>query len=350
MTMRQAVSPDVVMWCALCNDAEEGLEAFMRERGWLPLEERVEGYEAAGQGNMNLTLRVHTSRRSVVLKHARPWVERYPQIAAPVGRMVQEIGFYERVREIPEVSERMPMLLGADRSSPAMLLEDIAEGADLTMLYSGGVVLGQFAVQLAEYLRALHDATSRSFEARFANRAMRRLNHEHIFCYPMESANGMDLDAIEPGLAAAAKRLREDAVYRKALSQTGERYLSDGDHLVHGDYFPGSWMCRTGQLYVVDPEFSYFGDREFDVGCAIAHFALCRQQPSTVALFLERYAPMRGPSTLDDRRVARYAAAEVMRRLIGVAQLPIPRTEGWRSALLERSRQAMRDSNWERLW
>ena len=49
---------------------------------------------------------------------------------------------------------------------------------------------------------------------------------------------------------------------------------------------------------------------------------------------------------LEPGRLARYAAVEVMRRLIGVAQLPLPTTApknppGPRSRLLERSRRAM---------
>src|SRR2546421_5684303 len=40
----------------------------------------------AGEGNMNYTLRIGTSERSFVMKQARPWVEKYPHIAAPWDR------------------------------------------------------------------------------------------------------------------------------------------------------------------------------------------------------------------------------------------------------------------------
>ena len=50
--------------------------------------------------------------------------------------------------------------------------------------------------------------------------------------------------------------------------------------------------------------------------------------------------------------IARYAAAEAMRRLIGVAQLPIPPTSTGspRAGLLERSRATMLAAEVERLW
>ena len=46
---------------------------------------------------------------------------------------------------------------------------------------------------------------------------------------------------------------------------------------------------------------------------------------------------------VDPGWLARYAAVEVMRRLIGVAQLPLAakKTEGSRCGLLEKSRQTM---------
>ena len=63
---------------------------------------------------MNLTLRVRTERRSVVLKQARPWVEKYDHIEAPWERSLSERWFYERVASIPEVAGHMPRLLASD--------------------------------------------------------------------------------------------------------------------------------------------------------------------------------------------------------------------------------------------
>jgi len=36
----------------------------------------------------------------------------------------------------------------------------------------------------------------------FANAEMRTLNHEHIFAFPLQRTNGLDLDTITPGLAS----------------------------------------------------------------------------------------------------------------------------------------------------
>ena len=56
--------------------------------------ETIVSVDKAGEGNMNLTLRVTTDQRSVIVKQARPWVEKYPDIEASDERILAEIDFY----------------------------------------------------------------------------------------------------------------------------------------------------------------------------------------------------------------------------------------------------------------
>ena len=117
--------------------APERLEEYLRRRGVIRAGEELRSVGKAGEGNMNLTLRVVTSERSVVLKQARPWVEKYPQIAAPVDRALVEIAFYEAIGTLPEVRRAMPRLLDSDRDSRLLVLEDLGEAQDFTALYAG---------------------------------------------------------------------------------------------------------------------------------------------------------------------------------------------------------------------
>ncbi|MBK8314154.1 MAG: hypothetical protein IPL01_09085 [Acidobacteria bacterium] len=69
-------------------------------KGWLNTDERVISAGKAGEGNMNYTLRVETSDRSFILKQARPWVEKYPQVSAPWDRAIVEGSFTGRFQAI----------------------------------------------------------------------------------------------------------------------------------------------------------------------------------------------------------------------------------------------------------
>ena len=74
-----------------------------------------------------------------------------------------------------------------------------------------------------------------------------------------------------------------------------------------------------------------------------AHEIGHRQPAESARRLLGAYAKSEPAPPIDRGLLSRYAAIEVMRRLIGVAQLPIPGTRRLRSSLLERSRGAMLD-------
>ncbi len=299
---------------------------------------------------MNLTLRAITNRRTLIVKQSRPWVEKYDHIPAPWGRIEYEHRFYQRIANVPAVASRMPQLLHADMQARVLVLQDLGDAPPLTSLYSGQALPKESLQQLAGYLAALHDATCGSTDPGFENREMRQLNHQHIFEIPLAEHNGIDLEHFETGLAAAAARLREDPSYQARLGWAADRYLATGPVLIHGDYFPGSWLRTAGGIFVIDPEFCFYGDPEFDLACAVAHLRLARQPLQHAHSFLQEYVRSRGGIAIDSATLSGFAAAEVMRRLIGVAQLPLPKSGGQRARLLERSRLAMIDGAWEELW
>ena len=71
------------------------------------LNEHVSSAAPAGDGNMNYTLRVHTPKRSFIVKQARPWVEKYPHIQAPWDRALMEAHFYDTIRTDEELARCM---------------------------------------------------------------------------------------------------------------------------------------------------------------------------------------------------------------------------------------------------
>jgi len=322
--------------------------------GWLEPAERVVSAAPAGEGNMNLTLRIVTDRRRFILKQARPWVEKYPEIPAPWDRSEIEQRFYARVAALPAVASRMPRLLARSSECRLLAIEDLGDARDMTSLYAGDAPSPDELESLADYLSALHVGTrvggDDAPDPAFANRAMRALNHEHIFRLPLDPVNGLDLDRYEPGLRAAARRLIADAGFCDRIAQLGQVHLADGRQLVHGDCFPGSWMRTRDGLRVIDPEFAHTGAPELDLGCAVGHLALAQRPVGEAEQLLARYRQHDASLPIDPALVAGFAAIEVVRRLIGVAQLPIPPSVDARRSLLERARSALLDARHEELF
>ena len=90
---------------------------------------------------------------------------------------------------------------------------------------------------------------------------------------------------------------------------------------------------------MIDPEFCFLGPPEFDLGVMVGHLHLAGQSGTLVDRVLARYDAERGTRPSDESRdlVARFAGAEIMRRLIGVAQLPLAADLARKDVLLARS-------------
>lgn len=327
-----AAHPDVLLLDPADPAAIERytLAAALVARAELPLT-----VERAGAGNMNLTLRVRLgSGSSLILKQGYPWVVKYQHIAAPWERTLVEGAFYELVRPqlgsiaLPETvrsaggpaSIGMPALLHLDAGNRILALEDLGADGDCSAVYQGGMLRDGEAEAMLIWLEALGQVdVPDDRRALFANRAMRELNHEHIFRLPLAEANGLDLDAITPGLQAAADELKRDRDYTRCAASLGAIYLADGERLVHGDYFPGSWIRTPTALRVIDPEFCFCGAPEFDYGVMLGHAALAlgsRSIADRILAAVERRG-LNLPLTLQ------LAGIEIMRRLVGVAQLQL---------------------------
>jgi 5-methylthioribose kinase len=318
-------------------DDREGIERYAVARGLVRGDALPLRIARAGDGNMNLALRVAPAAgQSFILKQGRPWVEKYRHIPAPSERTLVEAAFYAAVQADARVADRMPAVLGVDADNRVLVIEDLGDDGDFTSMYGGTalpIITLEDLLSWLERLAALPIAAEE--RAVFANRAMRTLNHEHMFRFPLAPGNGLDLDAITPGLADEARELASDTRYCDAVAALGRDYLADGGTLVHGDYFPGSWLNTPGGVRVIDPEFCFLGRAEFDCAILAAHLLLADAGPGPVEMVAASIASRRLDATL----AAGYAGVEIVRRLIGVAQLPLRCDLTRKRSLLQHSRR-----------
>lgn len=303
----------------------DALDTWLRERGWLEAGERVVHVEPAGAGNMNVTVRVETGKRSFVLKQARPFVAKYPHIPAPVERLQSELRFYEVAHRDAWLSARMPRVLAYDRGDGVAMLEDLGRGADSTSIYSGDALTGSDLATLCEFAHRLHALElAEADRSALTNVAMRELDYAHLFVVPLDPDNGLDLDAITPGLTVLARELQRDDAHVARTLGLGELYLrARSPSLLHGDYYPGSFLRSERGLCVIDPEFTFVGPREFDLGVLVAHLVMAGVGPEIAEQIEAIYG-----APLDAALLRGFAGVEIVRRLLGVAQLPLPESAG----------------------
>eukprot|EP01063_Lacrimia_lanifica_P027162 TRINITY_DN3776_c0_g1_i1.p1 TRINITY_DN3776_c0_g1~~TRINITY_DN3776_c0_g1_i1.p1 ORF type:complete len:396 (+),score=113.88 TRINITY_DN3776_c0_g1_i1:73-1260(+) len=352
----RASHPDMFVLHGAVPHAE--LTKYLRGKGWCGEGVEVSAVALAGEVfNMNCTVRVGLSDGScVILKQSRPYVERYPSIKAPIERLDVEARFYSLVAGAGDaaLAAAVPKVHGVDLASHILAMEDVGR-EDWGCLYDPSSC-SEFpegaAALLGAWLAKLH-CIPHAVETKrtdLPNVGMRNLTSLYVFELPLtDNGGGVDLDGVTPGLEAAARAVREDDELCDAIVALGKRHLydakkvkvgadgvaqayditadeADGLALCHGDFFPAAWMKRSGAgtgsdvVVVIDVEFAHFGRPEFDLGNALAHLLITAQARAASALYTA-YAAAR--PAVDRRLAVQLAGVEIVRRLIGVAQLPL---------------------------
>ncbi len=294
--------------------------------------EKVKEIKPAGEGNMNCTLRFFCDTQSFIVKQSSSYCEKYPSVAAPVERIHEENKFYQFTNANKKLEGKLPQILNFNKSENLLVMEDLGNANDFSYVYtSDDKIPSDELKQVAEILSDIHK-TETEGEV-FINRNMRLLNHEHIYDIPLRRNNGLDLEGITKGLASVAGNLIENETYKRRVAELGGLYLYQGESLLHGDYYPNSWIKTEKGLFVIDPEFGFLGLAEFDLGVTIAHLHLSQHSEKSINDFLNAY-----DSKIDTSLVNAFAGVEIMRRLIGVAQLPVQYGIEKKTELLELSK------------
>ncbi|MBN2732850.1 MAG: phosphotransferase [Balneolaceae bacterium] len=313
------------------------LKDYLSYQEWIDSETDITSIENAGEDTMNKVVRVHlTNGKSYIIKQSRPWVEKYPDIPAPAERGNIEGAYFQEAGANDTIASFSPELLNADPDAHILMLEDLGEGTDLTYLYKKENSMDENVLAaLMDYLSALHqNFTQATCDFYIENRGMRKLNAEHIFRFPFVDDNGLNLDDITPGLADLRDKYRTDKELMEQVAFLQYRYLQNGETLLQGDYYPGSFIHTADGIKVIDPEFCFFGDAEFDLGVFYAHLLMAQQPKEIIDSISDHY---KKPPTFSDMLYQQYAGIEIMRRILGLAQLPLPLHLDEKEALLEQA-------------
>jgi len=189
----------------------------------------------------------------------------------------------------------------------------------MSFIYNNGKIETSEIETLVQILSNIHK--SKVTNSYPENKELRVLNHQHIFVLPFMENNGFSLDDIQKGLEDLSKPYKNDSQLKTIITQVGKRYLSEGTVLLHGDYYPGSWMAKKDQVFVLDPEFSFKGFPEFDLGVMAAHIVMATGNKLMISNIKNTY-----DLTLDEPLFLQIIGIEIMRRIIGLAQLPLDKT------------------------
>lgn len=307
------------------------LADFLSQEGILDAGENIQKIEKPGEGNMNVVIRLITNKRSFIAKQSRPFVQKYQDIPAPIDRISVEHTFYETVKD-SGITEHLPQPIGFIPEYHMLFLEDLGQAEDMSFIYGEGKISDNHLEQLVGIAKGMHQSEVKLHYPE--NLELRQLNYQHIFVLPFMKDNGFSLDDVQEGLQSISLPLKKNNTLKERVHALGELYLSTkGGYLLHGDYYPGSWMAKDKHVFILDPEFSFLGLKEFDLGVMIAHLFMATGDVNYVDKVIQLYN-----ASLDHKIVKAFAGVEVIRRLIGLAQLPLNRSLKEKQYLLSKAK------------
>ncbi len=301
---------------------------------------QVTSFESAGEGNMNYAFRVNgPNGESVIMKQSPPYCAKFPSIPAPEQRINSELKYYQQINKTENLQTFSPKILGFDQDQLILYMSDLGRGTDFENLYSGEILSKEDLAKLISYLRDLHGIKIPR-ESEFKNTQMRKLNSDYIFDLPFDQLNtSINLDEVTPGLKDICSIYKKDKELNKRVKQLKELYWRETQTLIHGDYYPRSWLKTQKGLFVIDPEFAFYGIAEFDLSVFIAHLEMCSQGETVFNALCTSYGPF------DQNLTLKLAAVEVFRRIMFVSQLPLADDLPFKESLLKRSYETIMGDN-----
>ena len=314
---------------------------ILYQNSWVNPSDKILSIEKPGEGNMNFVVRVKTTSKSIIVKQSRPWVEKYPHVAAPVERVAVEASFYDALSSDDFYKRFCPRVIGFDPANFLLAMEDLGHGSDCTSMYNRNNPMPdeEFKV-LIEFISHLHNTLLQNKERYPDNAALKKLNHTHIFHFPYLEENGFNLDTVQEGLQQESMKYKTNAVLKENLTDLGNFYLQTGNILLHGDYYPGSWLRATSGIKIIDPEFSHYGRAEFDLGVMAAHLMMAHVKIQHLTTLMKSYTK---PAEFSPSLFSRFCGAELLRRSIGLAQLPLDLSLSEKSGLLQQAEKMILD-------
>ena len=233
------------------------------------------------EGNVNLLFRVYSESdpdKSVIVKQALPYAWRYPDFKMPLDRSRIE---YEVLKlEGKYCPEHVPEIYLYDPDRHVLVIEDLnhhlvmREGLMQRKRYPNVAKhIGTFMARTLFYTSDLYlpSGEKKAMLPKFINPVLCKVQEDLVFTQPyIDHPN----NRWTPGLDEHVRRIHADDDLRSEIFMLKELYMTHAQAVIHNDLHTGSIMLNEEETKVVDPEFAFYGPMAHDVGTYLANLAL----------------------------------------------------------------------------
>lgn len=234
-----------------------------------------------GDGNLNLVFRVKeksSGGKSVIIKQSMPHARIDKSIIAPLERADIEsemLVLYDQ--NTPNLS---PKIYFYDKEEYAIIMEDLSDHIVLRKGLIKGNMYPHLAEHMGEFLARSLFLTSdlgmdplkkKEMQKKFINPDLCKITEDLVFSNPYFNASN---NKIDPEIRTRAERNWVDDELRAAVAVLKEKFMTQGQALIHGDLHTGSVFVTPDSTKIFDPEFAFFGPMGFDIGAILGNLIL----------------------------------------------------------------------------
>lgn len=259
---------------------EESAIDYARSKAGLFQEGAALTCREIGDGNLNMVFRVsdEAGGSSVIIKQSLPHARIDDSIKAPLERATIESEMLVlHDRNCPGLA---PRIYHYDRDMFAIVMEDLSDHIVLRKGLIAGNVYPKLAKDMGEFLaRSLFFTSDLGMDPEekkvltrsFVNPALCKITEDLVFSNPYFDA---DNNRIDPEIRARAEANWSDAELKKEVAILKEKFMTQGQALIHGDLHTGSVFVTPSSTKAFDPEFGFFGPMGFDIGAILGNLIL----------------------------------------------------------------------------
>lgn len=111
----------------------------------------------------------------------------------------------------------------------------------------------------------------KELQAKFINPHLCKMQEDFVFTNPYMQS---DENHWNPLVDAEVQAVRRNGALKIRIGEMKEKYMTQGQSLIHSDLHTGSIMLNQEDTRVIDPEFSFIGPMGYDVGAVLQNLTL----------------------------------------------------------------------------
>ena len=260
---------------------EESAKDYARERVQLFSDSAALTCSEIGDGNLNMVFLIEDvadRSKRVVIKQSLPHARIDSSIHAPLERATIESEML--VLHDKHCPGLAPKVYDYNRDMYAIVMEDLSDHIVLRKGLIKGTVYPRLSEHMGRFLARSLFLTSdlgidplakKELQKRFVNPDLCKITEDLVFSNPYFDA---DNNRIDPEIRDRAEQNWRDDALKKEVATLKERFMTQGQALIHGDLHTGSVFVTETSTKVFDPEFGFFGPIGFDIGALLGNLIL----------------------------------------------------------------------------